>query len=171
MMLMRPLGGGRGVDMRVLIGVLLGSFMFSGCSKKEAPVPVKAANHPPRGADRRIVAMKNARYVFSLADFGFSDPQDKPANAFAAVVIERVPARGILRYDAGAVSSGQVISAADVARGLLSFTPSSGAAGADYASLDFRVQDDGGGADVDPKVRRIVVSIDKVPERLVTQMP
>lgn len=86
------------------------------------------------------------------------------------MVIDRLPARGMLRYGVGAVSAGQVVSAADLAKGLLSFTPAPGAKDAVGTSFEFRVQDDGGGRhDVDVTRRKVTISIDSSGAPLVTQ--
>ena len=44
--------------------------------------------------------LEDASYTFTTADFGFSDPSDSPANAFAGgVKIGALPGAGTLRLD------------------------------------------------------------------------
>src|SRR4029077_6552048 len=94
------------------------------------------------------------------SDFGFTDPD---GNALVEVRIASLPAAGALTNNGVAVSSGQLVSAADIAAGLLRFTPAPDANGAGYASFGFQVRDNGGtangGVDFDPAVRKMKVDV------------
>src|SRR5204863_163223 len=83
---------------------------------------------------------------FTAADFGFSDPNDSPAYNLLAVKISTLPSAGTLTDNGVAVTAGQFVSAADIAAGLLKFSPAANANGAAYAGFSFQVQDDGGTA-------------------------
>ncbi len=107
-------------------------------------VTVTNRNEMPAGSDGRITVAEDATHVFALAEFGFADPLDAPANSLAAVQIVTGPARGSLTLDGAAVANGQWIAAADIAAGRLRFAAAADENGADYAALEFRVQDDGG---------------------------
>src|SRR5262249_6900044 len=104
--------------------------------------------------------LEDTAYVFATGDFGFSDTD---GNGLAAVKIASLPGAGTLTNNGVAVSSGQLVSAADIAAGLLRFTPAVGASGAAYASFSFQVQDDGGtaagGVDLDPIARTMTVNV------------
>src|ERR1700730_486022 len=54
------------------------------------------ANHAPAGANKTITMLEDTTYTFVLADFGFSDPTDTPANNLFAVEIATLPAKGTL---------------------------------------------------------------------------
>ena len=66
------------------------------------------------------------RVVFTAADFGFTDPNDSPANSLLAVKITTLPGVGTLFLDSDgpggaapvAVSAGQFISLADINAGI-----------------------------------------------------
>src|SRR5436305_1847592 len=99
------------------------------------PVPVTSAiNQAPAGTDAAVTLNGVSAYTFSTADFGFSDPD---GNALAAVHISALPAKGTLFYDADgndpsnavAVTSGQIISAADIDAGKLFYRSTPGESG------------------------------------------
>ncbi|MEZ5844608.1 MAG: hypothetical protein R3D27_12870, partial [Hyphomicrobiaceae bacterium] len=90
------------------------------------------------GTDATISLDEDTTRVLSTADFGYSDPENDP---FAAVRIDALPTAGALLFDSALVGAGQVIDAADVAAGRLTFTPTHDANGTGYASLHFSVSD------------------------------
>ncbi|MDO8955222.1 MAG: hypothetical protein Q7V63_10305, partial [Gammaproteobacteria bacterium] len=65
-----------------------------------------------------------------------------------------------------AVIAGDFISAADIAAGLLVYTPGANDHGAGYASFSFQVQDDGGtangGANLDTTARTMTLNVTSV---------
>ncbi|RZL01887.1 MAG: DUF4347 domain-containing protein, partial [Rubrivivax sp.] len=127
-------------------------------------VNVTAVNDAPVGTNTTVTTLEDTAYTFSAADFGFTDPNDSPANTLSGVKITTLPATGSLRLNGGAVTAGQVISAANIASGLLKFTPAANANGAGNASFTFQVQDDGGTAnggvsqDVTPRTMTVNVT-------------
>ena len=54
-------------------------------------------NNAPSGADNTVATDENTDYVFSVADFGFSDPLDAPPNNLQAVKITTLPSVGTLK--------------------------------------------------------------------------
>src|SRR5205814_2180426 len=98
--------------------------------------------------------------------FGFSDPNDTPANAFAAVTITALPAAGALTLNGVAVTAGQAVSIADINSGLLVFAPAANANGAGYASFTFQVQDNGGtlngGVNLDQSPNTMTIDVTSV---------
>jgi hypothetical protein len=126
-------------------------------------VNVTAVNDAPSGANNSVTALEDGAYVFAASDFGFSDVD---GDALGAVRIASLPSFGILTNDGVAVTAGQSVSAADIASGLLRFTPAANASGAGYASFTFQVQDDGGtangGVDLDPSARTMTVNVTAV---------
>ena len=83
-------------------------------------------NHAPSGTNKSISMTAGGTYTFATADFGFSDPQDSPPNALLAVKITTLSTAGSLTDSGSAVAAGQFVTAADIAAGLLKFTPSAG---------------------------------------------
>ena len=71
---------------------------------------VTSVNDAPAGTDNTVTVNEDSAYMFAAADFGFTDPNDTPANALVAVKITTLPAAGSLthrrrRGDAPASSS------------------------------------------------------------------
>jgi hypothetical protein len=111
-------------------------------------------NAAPKGTDNTVSFTANTGYTFATGDFGFSDPNNSPANNLKAVEITTLPGTGALKDNGSAVHAKQFVSAADISNGLLRFTPTSGTG---ETSFTFQVQDDGGttdgGVDTDPTPR------------------
>lgn len=103
---------------------------------------VTPINDAPEGTDGSATIDEDGSHTFSQSDFGFSDPDDTPADDFAGVVITTLPSAGALTLNGVAVSAGDMISAADIAAGHLVFTPGANESGDDYASFTFQVVDD-----------------------------
>jgi hypothetical protein len=129
-------------------------------------INVNAVNDAPAGTDNTVTTNEDAPYVFATADFGFTDPNDTPANTLQAVKITTLPGAGTLFDNGVAVTAGQFVSAADIAAGLLTFVPAANANGAGYASFTFQVQDNGGtaggGVDLDQSPNTISVTVNAV---------
>ncbi len=122
-----------------------------------------AVNDAPSGADRTITLAEDGSYGFTAADFGFTDPNDSPANGLKAVVITTLPTNGTLTLGV-AVSAGQSVLAGQL--GALVFRPAADANGSGYASFTFQVVDDGGtangGVDTDPTANTITITVTPV---------
>ncbi len=100
------------------------------------------------------------------SDFGFSDPNDSPADALLAVKVTTAPGAGSLTLKGVPVTAGQTVKAADINAGLLKFAPATNAKGAGYANFTFQVQDNGGtangGSDLDPTFNKLSFNVDGV---------
>ncbi len=135
-------------------------------SPKTITFNVTAANHAPSGADNTVSGLEDTAIVFAVSDFGFSDSNDTPANNLLAVEITTLPTAGGLADNGVLVTAGQFIPVADIAGGLLKFTPAANANGVGYASFTFQVQDDGGtiggGVDLDPTPRTMTIDVTSV---------
>ncbi|MHC5541767.1 Ig-like domain-containing protein, partial [Singulisphaera rosea] len=122
-----------------------------------------AINDPPVGTPKTVSIAKNSTYTFAATDFGFSDPNDTPPNAFLAVKISSLPNAGALTLNGVAVTSGLVILVADINAGKLKFAPAANATGAPYASFTFQVRDNGGtangGVDTDIMARTFTFNV------------
>ena len=90
---------------------------------KTMTVNVTAVNQAPQGTSNTVTTLENVAYVFQTADFGFSDPNDSPANNLLAVEITTLPGAGMLIDNGIAVTAGQFASASDIATGKLVFNP------------------------------------------------
>jgi hypothetical protein len=123
---------------------------------------VTAVNDPPSGADKTVTILEDSSYTFATGDFGFTDPNDTPANNLQAVKITTLPAAGTLTDNNVAVTVGQFIPVADITGGLLKFTPAADGSGSPYASFTFQVQDDGAGTDLDPTPNTITINVTAV---------
>lgn len=117
------------------------------------------ANHAPLGTAATLTIPQSQPYVFTAANFGFSDPNDLPANNLSAVKITTLPTGGSLANDGMPVASGQFVSVADINANRLVFSPP--LIGNDPSSLTFQVQDDGGiadgGVDTDPAPKALTL--------------
>ena len=127
---------------------------------------VTSVNDAPAGTDKLITTLEDTSYTFTASDFGFTDPNDSPANALLTVKITTLPAAGTLLDNGVAVTAGQSVSAADIAGGLLTFAPAANANGAGYANFTFQVQDNGGtangGIDLDASPNTITFNVTSV---------
>ena len=141
-------------DERVTLALLQGAPQADSATGPHQFTPILTSfagdNNEPSGMDGNVAIPPH--YALRLDNFGFSDSD---GNALLAVTITTLPTAGTLYYDSNGpalggglspVTAGQSISAADIAAGKLIFVADPGDSGADYASLTFQVQDDGGNA-------------------------
>ncbi len=105
-------------------------------------------NNPPTGADHVATLAEDGVYTVQTSDFGFADVD--LGQTLANVRIDSLPAGGSLLLNGNPLPLGAVVSAADVAAGLLVFVPAANANGALYANFSFSVQDSGGAFDSAP---------------------
>ena len=72
-------------------------------------ITVNAGQRRPAGTDGHVTDLEDGSHTFAAADFGFTDPNDSPANAFASVMITSLPAAGSLTYQSNPVLAGDEI--------------------------------------------------------------
>ena len=129
-------------------------------------VNVTSVNDAPAGTDTTLTITKGSPYTFTVADFGFTDPNDNPPNNFYRVEITTLPDQGTLELDGTAVTAGQFIDVTDVAAGNLTFDPGTAGVGSPFTSFTFQVQDDGGtangGVDLDPTPNTLTINVIRV---------
>ena len=142
---------------------------------EQVAITVNSVNDAPAGTNKTISATEDTAYAFTAADFGFSDPNDGPANALAAVKIATLPGAGTLTNNGVAVAANQFVSIADINAGHLVFTPAANANGTGYASFTFQVRDNGGvangGVNLDPTPNTITVDVTAVNDAPVLTVP
>ena len=118
------------------------------------------------GTSTTVTTLEDTPYPFKVSDFGFTDPNDGPANTFLAVKITTVPSRGSLTIAGTVVTAGTVISVRDIIAGSLKFAPLANANGVPYISFTFQVQDNGGtansGHDTDFTARSMTINVTSV---------
>lgn len=127
----------------------------------DATISVMPVNDPPLGSDHNVFGSENSPLTIGVADIGFSDPVDVPANALQAIRIQTLPARGSLLLAATPVTVGQIISVTDIASGNLRFEPLPNTAGFNYAAFNHFVMDNGGTASggIDTAISSTTISI------------
>jgi Ca2+-binding RTX toxin-like protein len=121
-------------------------------------------NSAPAGSDKTVTINEDTSYVFSASDFGFSDPNNTPANSFNQVRITTLPNNGVLLLNGVAVSAGSFITVADLPK--LIYAPAVNVNGLGSASFTFQVQDNGGtstgGIDLDQTPNTITFNVSPV---------
>ncbi len=127
---------------------------------------ITSVNDAPAGTNQTLSTLEDVSYTFALADFGFTDPHDNPANKFYRVKVNSLPAQGILKLSETTVTADQFVTAADITAGKFVFSPVANANGAPYASFTFQVEDDGGtangGANLDPTPNTLTMHVTSV---------
>ncbi|MBA1419792.1 MAG: cadherin-like domain-containing protein [Epsilonproteobacteria bacterium] len=101
-------------------------------------VTMVAINDAPTSTDNTLSIGKNSTYIFVTSDFNYSDVDGDPLNSVKITTLETV---GTLQLSGTDVTLDQVITAADIDSGLLTFTPIPDAAGGNYDSFTFSVND------------------------------
>ncbi len=145
----------------------------SGVNTDQTPntitIDVTSVNDAPQGLDNTITSTPDTGYTFATSDFGFSDPNDSPANNLQAVEITTLPTAGFLMNGGVEImAAGTFVLASDIALGKLVYMPDEGATTeTNYASFTFQVQDDGGttngGVNIDPTANTINIDIGVAP--------
>ena len=127
---------------------------------------VLSVNDAPAGTNNTVTTNEDTDYTFTTGNFGFTDPNDSPANTLASVIITTLPANGTLKLSGTAVTAGQEISAANITAGNLTFSPAANANGSAYATFTFQVKDNGGlangGVDTDQSANTMTINVTAV---------
>ena len=135
-----------------------------GTSTATVTINVAPVNDAPTGADNTVTTLEDTDFTFAVTDFTFADAVD--SNTLLAVIIDTIPANGQLLLDGTAVVAGEIVLAADIEAGYLTFQPDPDASGINYADFTFRVQDDGGvsngGFDTDATTRTMNINVTSV---------
>ena len=98
-------------------------------------------NNPPTGRDNTIELNEDSTISLDSAVFGFSDTAD--GHSLAGVIISAHSPSGTLLHNGSTIGSDTFIAIEDLDAGLLSFTPAPDESGSGYASILFKVVDNG----------------------------
>jgi VCBS repeat-containing protein len=115
-----------------------------GVDTATASITVDSINDAPQGSDAVLSATEDTPRAFTAGDFGFSDPNDSPANALQSVIITTLPATGTLLLSGNPVNAGDTIPVAQIPN--LTWTPPLNTSGAGQGAFTFQVVDNGGTA-------------------------
>jgi hypothetical protein len=128
-------------------------------SDRTMTIDVTSVNDAPAGADNTVATDEDTLYFFSASDFGFTDPNDSPADNFQAIRITTLPGSGALIDTSTniAVDLGDYVAASQLA-----FVPVADENGTPYTTFTFQMQDDGGGNDQDGTDRTMTVNVNSV---------
>ena len=138
-------------------------------------VTVTPVNDAPAGADTVRGIIEDTPYTLTAADFGFTDPNDSPADALKSVIITSLPLAtdGVLKVGGVAVLAGQELTAAQLAT--LTFTPASNVNGNGLGTFTFQVRDTGGtangGVDLDASPNTLKFNITPVNDAPASAVP
>jgi hypothetical protein len=125
---------------------------------KTLTVSITGVNDAPTATNSTISMSQNVSRTFAAADFGFNDSEGNNLNA---VIITSLPEAGTLKLNNVAVDVNQSIAVADLTK--LVYAPAADATGTGYASIGFKVRDDGGtangGADVSTTANTLTINV------------
>ena len=103
-------------------------------------VNVGPVNDPPTADNNSVSTQEDITYVFVTTDFtvNYSDPESDP---FVRIRVTNLESVGSLLFNGTPVTLNQVINAADIGLGRLTFVPVGNQSGSPYDSFDFEVGD------------------------------
>ena len=129
-------------------------------------VNVTAVNDAPSGTNTTVTTDEDVQYIFTVANFGFTDPNDTPANTLQSVVITTLPAVGSLTLSGSPFAAGTEITAANITAGNLRHLSPPNAFGSPFTTFTFQVRDNGGtasgGVDLDPSANTMTINVNPV---------
>ncbi|WP_373684650.1 cadherin-like domain-containing protein [Ramlibacter montanisoli] len=131
----------------------------TGSAETEVLVTVTPVNDPPLATGGRAVLDEDTTVTLHAAHFAMADPQDVPGHGLREVQITQLPVSGVLTLDGIALTAPVTVTLADLAAGRLRFAPPADAHGPGYATLRYRVRDDGGGADLSVADAALVLDV------------
>jgi len=138
-----------------------------------ATFTVTTINDAPAGTDNTVTASEDGSYTFAASDFGFTDPNDSPANVFNRVMITTLPSVGSLALSGSPVIAGDYIDIANIPS--LVFTPVLNDNGSPYTSLTFQVEDNGGtangGVNLDASANTMTINVTAVADAPNVSLP
>ena len=130
-------------------------------SSQTFTIDVGNVNEAPSGTSKTVATTEDHAYAFTVADFGFTDPDIYSSNSLLAVKITTVPPGATLTNNGNPVAAGDFVSVADITAGHLVYTPPANASGSPLAAFTFQVQDNGG-HDLDPAAKTMTINVASV---------
>lgn len=125
------------------------SFGLVGSLLVDVAIDADGIGAAPAGTSLPVTTAEDTTYTITAADFGFTDPNDFPANTFAAVTVTNLPVKGSLTLNNAPVTANQTIAIGNISAGQLKYTPVTNENGNAYSSFQFQVRDNGNGNNVD----------------------
>ncbi len=93
----------------------------------------------PQTANFTRTIAEDTFYTFAVADFPFT--KGDPDDTLKSIVIENIPLLGVLKLGNQEITGNKEVSVADIAAGLLTYTPSGNLFGTPFDLFGFRVTD------------------------------
>ena len=123
-------------------------------------INVNAVSDRIAGSDNTLSINEDNDYVFSAADFPFSDVDDARAELNHVKIIKLPgPNQGTLSIGGMAIAAGGQVTKAQLDAGLLKYTPPANANGVPFATFDFKVND---GAEDSEEAYTITINVHAV---------
>src|SRR5207253_2206411 len=97
-----------------------------------------AVNDAPTTSNNAVTTKEHTAYAYATTDFPFTDVD---GDAISSITITQLATAGTLKLNGVNVTLNQVISAANIASGLLKFVPAADANGTPYGNFKFTVSD------------------------------
>ena len=119
-------------------------------------IHVTAVNDPPTGSASTVTANEDTAYTFAVGDFGYTDPESDPLVQIRITGLETV---GDLLVSGSPASLNEVVTAAQLNAGALTFEPLPDESGSPYDSFQFQVHD---GTDYAPSSATMTIHITAV---------
>ncbi len=101
-------------------------------------ITIHGTNDGPTTTNSSVLASEDVPYEFSLTDFGFTDIDN---DGLVQIQITNLETVGELKLSGADVVLGQVITAADITAGNLTFVSTNHGSGSPHDSFEFRVHD------------------------------
>src|SRR5437763_268541 len=95
-------------------------------------INVTSVNDAPAGTNGSVTTLEDTAYTFKAADFGFTDPNDTPANNFFKFDFSTLPSAGSRALHSFPTRRSSDLSVADIAANKLVFAPAANANGNGY---------------------------------------
>lgn len=116
----------------------------------------------PTAENGAVTTLEDTTYVFAVADFDFSD---EDGDSLAAVRITGLPSKGTLKVSATNAVEDQIVTAANLTAGQLTFVPVAQENGAPYTTLTFTVIDNGAEGDNESAEATMTINVTSVDDK------
>lgn len=134
-----------------------------GTTSQQVTITINGTNEPvaPTGQTGTLAITEDVTRVLTLSDFGYSDAD---GDAMASVKISSISiTNGKLLYGTSQVTNNQVISAADILAGMLSFAPADDlrSGNSTNGTFAFKVTDSSGMTDATSRTMTLAIGVDQ----------